>query len=63
MTTSEEKRLQNRKHQANYRNKPEYKASHRSYMTLWRRRKKCWMANALLTFSRLRFERMERQGV
>lgn len=67
MTTSEEKRLQNRKHQQNYRKKPEYKPYHRAYMALYRRRKKCWMATALLRFANLQFEqmieRMKRKGV
>lgn len=67
MTTSEEKRLQNRKYQSNTRKKPGYKEHHRAYMALYRRRKKCWMATALLRFANLQFEqmieRMKRKGV
>lgn len=60
---SEEKRLQNRKHQANFRKKPGFKAYHAAYMARYRKRKKCWLANALIAFARLQFERMEREGV
>lgn len=67
MTTSEEKRLQNRRYQANARKKPGYKAKHAAYMRAWKRRKGCWMANALLAFANLQFEqmieRMKRKGV
>lgn len=63
MTTSEEKRLQNRKHQQNYRKKPGYNANHAQYMAFWRKCKRCGLAHALRTFARLQFERMEREGV
>lgn len=63
MTTSEEKRLQNRKHQANARKKPGYKEHHRKYVRSWKLCRKSWLGVALRTFARLQFERMERQGV
>lgn len=63
MTTSEEKRLQNRRHQQTYRSRPEHKEQWRVYMRRYRARKGCWLATALLKFARLQFERMERQGV